>query len=104
MKPIATTTAGLVPRRTLDWSRVGSEVVIIDRSAGELIRLDAVGAFIWARLDGTRTREDLAQKICERFAVEAHVAERDLRQFLSRLVSLGLLETATEAAGTDGRT
>jgi hypothetical protein len=79
-------------RRTLEWSEVGSEVVIIDRAAGELVRLNGLASFIWKRLDGTRTSGDLARSVCEQFAAEPDVAERDVRHFLGKLASLGLLD------------
>ena len=80
-----------VPRPTLEWSEVGSEVVILDRVMGEVLRLNAVGGFIWMQLNGTRTAEEIAERVARHFVTDVEGATRDVRAFLSRLRSLELI-------------
>ena len=80
-----------VPRPTLEWSEVGSEVVILDRVRGEVLRLNAVGGFIWMQLDGTRTADEIAERVTRQFMTDAEDATRDVREFLARLRSLELI-------------
>ncbi len=80
-----------VPRPTLEWSEVGSEVVILDRVMGEVLRLNAVGGFIWMQLDGTRTAGEIAERVARHFVTDAEGATRDVRAFLGRLRSLELI-------------
>ena len=80
-----------VPKPTLEWSEVGSEVVILDRVMGELLRLNAVGGFIWMQLDGTRTAAEIAERVARHFVTDAEGATRDVREFLGRLRSLRLI-------------
>ena len=80
-----------VPRPTLEWSEVGSEVVILDRVMGELLRLNAAGGFIWMQLDGTRTAKEIAERVARHFVTDIEGATRDVREFLGRLRSLGLI-------------
>ena len=80
------------PKSTIQWSKVGSEVVILDREMGELLRLNPVAGFIWEQLDGRRTLRQIAESIVQTFAVEVSQAQRDVQSFLWQLVQLEIVE------------
>ena len=90
----------LAPKRTLQWSEVDSEVVILDRTLGELLRLNEVAGFIWKQLDGNRSAQEIAERISHRFATDARSAARDVRDFLHQLRSLELVEECAEGEET----
>ena len=69
----------LAPKRTLQWSEVDSEVVILDRALGELLRLNEVGGFIWKQLNGNRSAQEIAETISRRFATDARSGPDPIR-------------------------
>ena len=85
-------TRRLARKRTLQWSVVGPEVVILDRALGELLRLNSVAGFIWKQLDGKRPPEEIVEAVSRHFATDARAAGRDVREFLDQLRALELLE------------
>ncbi len=56
--------------------------------------VDPVGAFIWDGIDGTRSLEELRDRITAEFDVEEAVAEKDLMEFMAQLTSSGLVVEA----------
>jgi hypothetical protein len=51
--------------------------------------VNALGAFIWDKLDGPTTLADLQAAIVEEYDVEPEVAAADLREFMQELESAG---------------
>ena len=86
---------GLAPKRTLQWSEVGSELVILDRAMGELLRLNPVAGFIWKQLNGRRSATEIAEMVARHFAVERAMAEQDVEWFLKELMRLEIVEART---------
>ena len=83
---------GFAPKQTVQWSEVGSEVVILDREMGELLRLNSVAGFVWKQLDGQRSVDEIVQEVCGAFAVDQRLAEQDVRRLLKKLVKLEIVE------------
>ena len=90
----------LAPKRTLQWSEVDSEVIILDRALGELLRLNEVAGFIWKQLNENRSAQEIAERLSRRFATDARSAARDVRDFVHQLRSLELVEECEEAEKT----
>jgi len=86
----------LARRRSFEWSQVGEEVVILDPGMGELLRLSSVAGFLWKELDGRKSFSDLVKNACRQYAVDAAVAERDVRNFLQQLMEWDLVEVIHE--------
>jgi hypothetical protein len=55
--------------------------------------LHGVGEFLWERIDGARTREDLVRDVVDRFVVEEAEASADVGEFLGELSKAGLVMT-----------
>ena len=66
----------------------------------QMFVLDAVGDFIWSRLEGTRELEAIADEIAEAFEVRPEVALGDLREFVERLCEAGLASAVGPAPGS----
>ena len=64
---------------------VDDEAVLVLPERGEVKVLNQVGARIWELSDGTRTIREIAEAICEEFAVDADAAEADTLEFLKDL-------------------
>lgn len=56
-----------------------------------IFSLDAVGAFIWENLNGTKTLSDIHQLVIDEFDVESNRARTDLHDFIDELTRAGLL-------------
>ena len=57
-----------------------------------IYNLNAVGAFIWERLDGRTAGARIVAALLESFAVEPVQAEADYLDFVGRLQALGAVE------------
>ena len=81
---------------------VDGDGVIVDTRNAFYFGLNRTGAFLWERLaqGGGATIGELADALCERFAVERAEAERDATDFIARLVENGLVSlNETNAVG-----
>jgi hypothetical protein len=69
-------------------------VPILSRGADadSIFNLNAVGAFIWERLDGRATGDEIVSAIVEHFEVGRPQAERDYRAFVSQLLEIGAIQ------------
>ena len=57
-----------------------------------IFALNALGVFVWERLDGERTVQAVLASIAERYDVGLDDAQADLLAFLERLSAAGLIE------------
>jgi hypothetical protein len=80
---------------------VDGERVLLDRSTGSLHKLNDVGAAIWSRLDGSRTLGSLVAELSEEFEADSDRVADDVRDFLTQLAQLGLLEGETPGGDID---
>ena len=76
---------------------IGGEKIAVPLGTGEnnqtgLIRLNEVGAFLWEKLMEGTTEEDLGQDVTKQYEVEPEKAAGDVKKFLEKLKSQGLLE------------
>lgn len=75
----------------------GEESIVVAVGEGsedfnKLITLNSVGAFIFEKLSGDITREELAQSLVDRYEVDRETAERDTDLFIEKLKEAGLLD------------
>ncbi len=75
----------------------GEESIVVAVGEGsedfnKLITLNSVGAFIFEKLSGDITREELAQSLVDRYEVDRGTAERDTDLFIEKLKEAGLLD------------
>jgi hypothetical protein len=89
----------MVGRRVADQFLL---VPIVSRGADVdcLYNLNAVGTFIWERLDGHTRGTTIVEALVESFEVERGKAEEDYRGFLSSLLGISAVLEAPEA-GSD---
>ena len=56
-----------------------------------LFALNELGAFLWDRLPGANTREDLLDAVLQEYEVTREEAAADIAEFLAKLESLGII-------------
>jgi len=59
-----------------------------------IYNLNAVGAFVWERLDGRTSGSDIVQALCAAFEVDEARAAADYLGFVGQLLDLGAVGTA----------
>lgn len=59
--------------------------------ANGLFVLNELGDFLWERLPGAESEEQLLQSILEEYEVDEHTARKDLRVFLAKLTEMGII-------------
>lgn len=64
---------------------IDDQAVIVLPREGEVLVLNQVGSTIWQLVDGRRREEEIAEALCEVYAVTLEEALRDVRQFLAEL-------------------
>lgn len=56
-----------------------------------MIVIDRVGAYIWQMIEDGKNKEQILEKVLERFEIDRDTAEKDMNEFLDKLNSAGLL-------------
>ena len=69
------------------------EYLVLDLGNGRYYGLDGVARFVWDRLDGTTTVEEIASAVVESFEVDLGRAREDVLELLGQLEERGLVET-----------
>lgn len=84
---------GWKPRTRPDLAErlIDGEALIVNAERGEIVVLNATGAFLWPLLDGTRDVATLVTLTCDEFDVDPAIARADVEIFLSSLDERGAL-------------
>ena len=61
----------------------------------ELFALNEVGSWLWSRLDGSKTLDDLVVGVTREFEVGEAQAREDAKAFLDELLKAGLVTEST---------
>ena len=77
--------------------RIAGELVLVPlvthgADLDAIYNLNAVGAFIWERLDGRASGDAIVDALTDTFAVSADQAGADYVEFIGRLRDLGAVE------------
>lgn len=70
---------------------IDGEVVVFDRSLGDLHHLNAPAAAVFLACDGDATTLDLCHDLAQAFSVSETAIEADVLPLLDRLAEAGLL-------------
>lgn len=80
-------------RRTgISIQRIGDEAVLHDSERQLAHVVNHSAAWIWERIDGTNTTEQIAAQLAEQFGVSMDVARNDVRSVTASFRQLQLLE------------
>lgn len=81
----------IIPMPDLSWRDVHGELVVIEIQSGKYHIFNEVGGLIWLAICEGSYLDDTLNKITKRFSVDAAVAAKELRFFVSELIKRGLL-------------
>jgi hypothetical protein len=83
---------------TIVTRRVAGEVILVPTRQmsddAALFTLDEVAAFLWERLDGTRSGRDLVSELQAAYTAAPEQAAADVRTFLEQLRSIDAVRRA----------
>jgi hypothetical protein len=72
------------------------ETVVILPQTGQVVVLNEVGSIIWKLIDGNRDVNEIVKVICEQYNVEKEQAERDVSEFIEKLLIRGMLVVSSQ--------
>jgi methyltransferase-like protein len=76
------------------WRIVDEEAVLVNVKKDEVIHLDPVASFIWSKMDGQASMQEIADAVVEEFEVDLETALADSMEFARRLLEQGAAEVA----------
>jgi Coenzyme PQQ synthesis protein D (PqqD) len=76
------------------WRIVEEEAILVNVRRDEVIHLDRVASFIWSKMDGAESLEEIAGDLIREFDVEMDEALADTVVFAERLLNQGAAEIA----------
>lgn len=77
----------------ISWRDLGDHIIILDSlHAKKVHHLEGVSALIWTSLDGSNSKEKIAQIICDEYNVTLDKAMSDLESFIEKLSELKLVK------------
>lgn len=81
------------PSRSEDlvWRKIDEEIVILTEDGRSIHTLDKVGGVIWELVDGTKSVQDIATLICDRFDVSPETAQADVLEFCRELADKSII-------------
>lgn len=96
-EPVAQAGAGIrVADGRVAWTRIDSEVIVLDLEASEYFRLNRAGGLLWETIATSGVPLSVAALV-ETLVAAHHISEEqataDVRRFLERLDGYALLET-----------
>ena len=77
---------------TVFAQEVDGEMVLLDMESENYFGLDEVGTAIWQAMQKYGTLQEVLNAMLEQYDVEEEVLEKDLSDFVEKLVESGLVE------------
>ena len=77
---------------TVFTQKIDEEMVLLDMESENYFGLDEVGTDIWQAMQEKETLKEVLEVLLEQYEVEAEVLERDLSEFVDKLVNSGLVK------------
>jgi Coenzyme PQQ synthesis protein D (PqqD) len=73
-------------------AELGGEVSLLNVKSGIYFTLNPVGASVWRQIQEMRSLAEIKQQLLAEYDVDAQRCESDLRQLITELQTLGLIE------------
>lgn len=87
---------------TVSIRKIGDELFIFDRKLSKIHALNKVGTCIWECIHEGCSKNEITDRIMERFEVDRNSAENDLEEYISELLDKKLI-TETMPSTDDTR-
>jgi len=78
------------PRPDLSIREINGEMVILDRNTEEIHTLNESASYVWSRLDGRSTRDEIVAGFLKVYEINQEAAEADVDAIISQFQSLKL--------------
>nr|ART39612.1 J540 [uncultured bacterium] len=78
-------------RKDLQVAPLEQELVVYDPVSGRAYLLNATGAMLWSRCDGTTTTEALGGALASQYGLDQEEAMEGVTNYLAQLSRVGLL-------------
>jgi len=75
---------------------IGGESFIFDQDTKLLLKLDEVGSFIWDRIDGIKTVEQISEICCQTFTGDKEDIRSAVREFIDDLRNKNVVVLSVE--------
>ena len=76
---------------------MAGESIVLNMKSGVYFGMEQVAALIWSLIEKPRTVGEIRVAIMKEYEVDSNTCEQDLKSFLDRLQSAGLIEIDNEA-------
>jgi Coenzyme PQQ synthesis protein D (PqqD) len=76
---------------------MAGEAIVLNMKSGVYFGMEQVAALIWNLVEKPRTVGEIRDAIMKEYDVDSNTCEQDLKLFLDRLQSAGLIEIDNEA-------
>jgi len=73
-------------------AELGGEISLLNAKSGIYFTLNPVGASVWRKIQEARSLAEIKQQLLAEYDVDAPRCESDLKQLVTELQSLGLIE------------
>jgi len=84
--------------KSVQWTKLGEEVVILNSSSGRYYSLDPVGSRAWCLMVEGLTLEEIVSAMLREFAAEEQQLRTDLRELIGNLAER-LLVSVSDKVG-----
>ena len=75
----------------MPWQSLGGETIVIDPLQNFSHEMDNTATFIWNRLDGNFTLEQIVDELCNEYSVARELATEDILEFVGMLAEKGMV-------------
>ena len=86
------------------WRDIAGEVIIAERDNSKIRTLNKVAGIIWTLADGTKSMDDIALAICDKYDVTREEALADSEEFCRELIKERLVSLRPVPEMTGGFT
>jgi hypothetical protein len=74
------------------WRKIEDKVVLIGKEGTEIHTLNKTASYVWELCDGANNPDEIAAKLGERFDVTQEEVYADVREIISKMEQMGLIE------------
>lgn len=78
--------------RQLAWQVLDESVLILEPKTKKAHELNSVASFIWQKLDGAKSKEQITALVAEEYDVGIEVIQKDVDKFIETLEEGQLIE------------
>lgn len=93
---------GVSPKTGLTCRDLDGELIVLDASGGFVHQFNQTGALIWSLLIQGASVPAIADRLAEKFELDATKVDQDVKVFIAALEHVGLLENRTIGESDNG--